>query len=72
MTQFKRVNQHAKLFGLCGGFAYWLGLPAWLVRLLVVLLVSIFNEGWFPYLLAGLLAPEWEIDPEDYEEVASD
>lgn len=69
---FKRMNAAAKLGGICGGAAYWLELPAWVVR--AVLLVALFSAGvgFWLYIALWLLMPQWDVDPSDYREVTSD
>lgn len=67
---FRRVNGHAEVFGVCGGFAYFIGVPTWIIRVLVVVLVlsSVGGVG-LGYFLLGIFVPKWEQDPEDYEDV---
>lgn len=69
MRKFRRVNEDAKLFGVCGGLAYMLEMPSWLVRLLVACSVLFLGVGLLPYILVGLFAPQWETDPADYHDV---
>lgn len=72
MKKFKRVNQHAVVGGVCGGLAYWLELPAWIVRLLMVVSVLSYGFGLMPYVLIALFAPAWKSDPDDYESITDD
>lgn len=67
--QFKRVNNDEWIGGVCGGLAYWLGIPVLIIRLIV--LVSVFGYGvsMIPYIFLWVFAPRWDHDPEDYDEV---
>lgn len=69
IRKFKRVRQHAWLAGVCGGLAYWLDMPTWLVRLGVFCLVVFAGIGIIPYFLLAIFAPSWGQDPLDYEQV---
>lgn len=69
MKKFRRMNQHATLGGVCSGLAYMLGMQAWIVKAIMVLLVLVAGIGVLPYLLVALLAPQYEVDPEDYKEI---
>lgn len=69
MRKFRRVNEDAKLFGVCGGLAYMLEMPSWLVRLLVACSVLFLGVGLLAYILVGLFAPQWDTDPADYKQV---
>lgn len=71
MRIFKRVNYHATFGGVCGGIAYWLGLPTWIVRLATFVLCFGYGLSLWPYLLLWMFAPQWEDDPADYAEVTS-
>lgn len=69
MKKFRRMNQHATLGGVCSGLAYSLGVQAWIIKAIMVLLVLGAGVGVIPYILVALFAPEYEQDPEDYEAV---
>jgi len=64
-------DSEAVFLGVCGGIAYWLGVPAWIVRLATVASVF-FTSGivLFAYYLLWAFMPEWEELPEDYEKRA--
>lgn len=72
MAKFKRVNEHAAVGGVCGGFAYYAQIPTWIVRLAVFLGVFFWGLSVVPYILLYLFVPEWNEDPADYEEVTLD
>jgi phage shock protein PspC (stress-responsive transcriptional regulator) len=71
MNKFKRVSGHEWLGGVCGGIAYSLGIPTWIVRMAVVVFVLSFGVGIVPYVLLWIFVPSWENDPRDYNEVTS-
>lgn len=72
MRKFKKVKEHAQLFGVCGGLAYMLEIPAWVVRVGLLLSVLCFGIGILPYIIVGLVAPQWDTDPADYAEVCNE
>lgn len=72
LRTFKRVNQHSELGGVCGGLAYWLGLPAWVLRMALFCAVAFYGVGLGAYLLLAFFAPAWQEDPTDYEEVVGE
>ena len=72
MRKFNLVNEHAKLCGVCGGLAYMLEMPAWVVRLALVLSIVCLGIGIIPYILVAIFAPKWQTDPLDYSEVCDD
>lgn len=69
IKDFKRVKTDAILLGVCSGIAYSFGLKTWIVRGLLLLLVVCYGIGILPYIILGLLAPEWKEEPLDYEEI---
>lgn len=69
MKKFRRMNQHARLAGVCSGLAYYFGIEAWVVKLMMIILFFGYGVGLVPYILIGLLAPRYEQDPEDYEDI---
>jgi phage shock protein PspC (stress-responsive transcriptional regulator) len=68
--QLRRVGDHSWIGGVCGGLAYWLGIPAWLIRLAVTVAILFYGISLLPYILLWIFMPAWKKDPEDYEEVA--
>ena len=58
--------------GVCGGIAYWLGCPAWLVRLVWVYAAIFYGVGGVVYILLWILMPKWDEIPADYQEVTGD
>lgn len=60
------------IFGVCAGIAYWLGAPAWMVRLIVLLFIFIGSAGIgiLFYFVLFLLLPEWKEIPDDYKKIS--
>lgn len=77
MKKYKRMNQNGKFGGVLSGLAYCLGVPTWIVRLIFIALVFIWDVQIFGssiiivYFLVYFLAPEYEEDPKNYEEVCN-
>lgn len=67
--KLKRVTEHAKIAGVCAGFAYWLGAPLWAVRLVWVFFSLFMGWGLILYLLFWIFMPKWEKTPADFKEV---
>ncbi|MFB3819425.1 MAG: PspC domain-containing protein [Candidatus Methylomirabilales bacterium] len=63
----RRIREKGWLGGVCAGFGYWLGVPAWLVRLIWTLLVLVLGFGILLYILLWIFMPVWDHVPEDYE-----
>lgn len=69
---FRRTNQAAKVFGVCGGLAYGLGAPAWVLRIALLVAFFGYGVGFGVYILLALVMPTWDNDPADYRSVASE
>lgn len=65
--KLRKINNSA-LFGVCSGFAYWLGVPTWVIRIIWCLFTLAGGAGIIIYILLALFMPSWKEDPEDYEE----
>lgn len=70
--RLRRVSQHSWVGGVCGGAAYWLGFPAWIVRLALAVAVFGYGVGLGVYILLWIFMPEWTQDPADYEAVTEE
>ena len=59
-TKLNRIEQGAKLFGVCGGIAEYFNIDANLVRLIwvVLSLLTVVVTGVVLYLIAALLLPK--------------
>jgi len=66
----RRIKQKGWLGGVCAGFGYWLGIPTWLVRLILTVLVLVYGVGAILYILLWIFMPVWDTVPEGYEERA--
>ena len=53
--------------GVCAGIAYWLGCPAWMVRLIWVIAIFTFGAGTGIYILLWILVEKTEKTPIDYD-----
>lgn len=73
VRKLRRVHiANSWLGGVCGGIAYWMESPAWLVRTLFVLGVLCFGVGLLPYIVLWVMMPKWAEDPADYHEVVGE
>jgi phage shock protein PspC (stress-responsive transcriptional regulator) len=68
--RLRKVEERKWIGGVCAGVAYWLGVPAWLVRLVLTLSVIGFGFGVLLYLLLWIFMPTWDATPADYDAVA--
>lgn len=68
MKTLAKIQQDKCLAGVCSGFAYAIGAPAWLIRVAMVLLWATYGFGICAYLLLAIFMPRWEVDPSDYAE----
>ena len=68
--KLRKVPERKWIGGVCAGGAYWLGVPAWLVRLVLTLSVLCFGFGVLLYVLLWVFMPAWESTPPDYDAVA--
>jgi phage shock protein PspC (stress-responsive transcriptional regulator) len=60
----RRVPGKNWLGGVCAGFAYFIGVQVWLIRILWVCI--------FPYILFWVFVPQWREIPSDFDEVTGD
>ena len=68
--RLRKVGGRKWIGGVCAGVAYWLGLPAWLVRLVLTLSVLCLGFGVLLYVLLWVFMPAWEATPDDNDAVA--
>jgi phage shock protein PspC (stress-responsive transcriptional regulator) len=66
MKTLAKIQQDKWLGGVCSGFAYMLGVPAWYVRLATCASVLLFGAPILVYLLLWVFMPRWHMDPTDY------
>jgi phage shock protein PspC (stress-responsive transcriptional regulator) len=67
-AKFRRTPKGTrKLGGVCAGFAYFLGIPVWITRLVTFLSVLCFGHTvLIAYLLFWVFAPVWPSLPDDF------
>ena len=70
MRQLKRTKARV-LGGVCGGIAYWVGMPASIARIVLVCSVLAYGIGIGLYILFWIFVPEWEDDPKDLSRITS-
>lgn len=68
LARFRRMPPGVrKLGGVCAGFAYFLGIPVWITRLVTFVSVLLLGHTVFiGYLLLWLFAPMWQTVPDDF------
>ena len=57
--------------GVCAGFAYWLGWPTWILRLLLFAMVVFAGTGVLAYIILWIFMPGTDKAPPDYDERTS-
>jgi phage shock protein PspC (stress-responsive transcriptional regulator) len=73
--KYKRMCEGGVLGGVLSGIAYYFQIQTWIVRLIFVILAFVYDVEiggislFLVYILIYFLAPEYEEDPTDYEEV---
>lgn len=70
MKKLRRVVGEKWIGGVGAGVAYWLGTPAWLVRLVWVVFGFCYGLGVVIYILLWMFMPRWSETPDDYQERA--
>ncbi len=72
---FHRVSEHAEIGGVLGGVAYQMEVPAWIPKIIFILvsivLLNVVSAFIFLYVLLWVLVPQYESDPDDYDKVTS-
>lgn len=62
-----KIKQKGILGGVCAGFAYWLGWPTWILRVLTFLV----GPGALVYIVLWIFMPAADELPADYDERTS-
>ena len=70
MRKLRKVRGRKWIGGVCAGIAYTLGVPAWLVRVVLTLSLICFGFGALLYVLLWIFMPAWEETPADYDALA--
>jgi len=69
--KLRKIPDQKWVGGVAAGVAYWLGMPAWLVRLLWTILVLAYGVGLFFYILLCIFMPTWGPgEPHDFQSVS--
>lgn len=66
-----RMPQRGILGGVCAGFAYRVGMPTWVSRVLLVFLALASGTGVLVYLVLWIFMPKASYLPDDYESRAT-
>ena len=66
-----KIKQKRMLGGVCAGFAYWLGWPTWVIRVLLLVLVLTAGAGVLMYIILWIFMPAADELPPDYDERTS-
>ena len=68
--KLRKVTEKRWIGGVAAGIAYWLGFPAWIVRLVWAFSVLWLGAGLVLYILFWIFMPSWDVTPEDYDRIA--
>jgi len=60
------------LSGVCGGLAYYMGWPTWVIRVAWFLFISAGGTGLGAYILLWIFMPTWDELPKDFNDVTGD
>ena len=66
--KLRKVVAKKWIGGVVAGIAYWLGIPAWIARLVWVFLLLAYGAGFLLYILLWIFMPRWQETPGDYDE----
>jgi phage shock protein PspC (stress-responsive transcriptional regulator) len=66
-----RITQKRLLGGICAGFAYWLGWPTWVVRVLTVIVTLATGFAILVYVVLWIFMPSASELPPNYEDRTS-
>ena len=80
LREFRLADDYSCFFrsgGVCAGVSYAIGMRVWLVRVIWLFLAVIYemivgnhiNIPTLIYILLWFVVPEWDMVPEDFEEV---
>ncbi len=61
------MNRDKWIGGVCSGIAYSIGVPTWIVRMVMVLSLVVFGFTFFLYVGLWIFMPRWGDDPSDYQ-----
>lgn len=66
-----RITQKRFLGGICAGFAYWLGWPTWVVRVLTVIVTLVTGFAILIYVVLWIFMPAASELPPNYNDRTS-
>lgn len=72
--KIKKIQDDSVFTGTLAGFAYAMGIQTWIVRVGFILLLALSGQGFAVavlYWIVSMFLPDWEQDPEDYDEVCN-
>lgn len=64
--KLRRIPQKGWLGGVCAGFAYYFGFPAWVIRAGWALSILFMGFGFWFYILLWIFMPVISETPSDY------
>ena len=70
--KLRKMESEAWFVGVCSGMAYFIGLPAWIVRLVWFCSIWFAGTGLGLYIILWIFVPAWESTPDDYDEVTGE
>jgi len=70
--KLRKIPAKKKVAGVCAGFAYWLGIETWVVRVIWTLLILVNGFGLFAYVLFWIILDKRDQVPPDFDEVTGD
>jgi phage shock protein C len=66
-----RIMSKKRIAGICAGFAYWLSIEVWLMRLMWIVLL-LYGIGFVAYILFWIVLPKEETASPDFDAVTGD
>ncbi len=63
----RRVKGKHWIGGVCAGIAYWMAVPAWIVRLVWTVMLLMYGVGGLLYILLWIFMPVWDPIPPDFD-----
>lgn len=66
--KLRKIKRRKWVSGVCAGFAYYFGLPTWVVRMVWTASVAFVGFTGFLYILFWIFMPARQDLPTDYEE----
>ena len=70
--KFRRMPERNWLGGICAGFAYFVGIEVWIVRVFWIIFLLLSGGVAILFYMLFLVVPKWENLPTDFDEVTGD